>query len=324
MATGEAHVVEGPDARQAAVQMLNRARNSQLPRGGRRGYDLKVSFMVNSGGQTRYDGEWQMEEMFLPDHGFRWTAKSSSGFSGTAISNAPLNFGEGMAGGIPLRLEQVRAALFGAVPTAPDRYTVRTTTAMYRGIEVTCLVLSGEETVPTKAPGRRWDEIEECIDPQSGLLQTHSQVPGWFYAYDYTDAPKLADRTLPRKVTVTEAGKTVIEIHVDSWTPLADADLTLFTPTKEMTWTAASAQAQKMFVHPGKGSIPKDATIQPVCIFGVVTPAGELAEAHSMQPSDPNSQAALDYAKTLTFTTPFAPAGPEQHFEFIIVKFVSQ
>jgi len=48
--------------------------------------------------------------------------------------------------------------------------------------------------VPTASPGRRWDEIEECIDPQSGLLQVHSQVPGRYYDYDYTDAPKLGDR----------------------------------------------------------------------------------------------------------------------------------
>jgi hypothetical protein len=55
-------------------------------------------------------------------------------------------------------------------------------------------LLAGPDPVPTASPGRRWDEIEECIDPQSGLLQVHSQVPGRYYDYDYTDAPKLGDR----------------------------------------------------------------------------------------------------------------------------------
>jgi hypothetical protein len=191
-------------------------------------------------------------------------------------------------------------------------------------MEVTCFLLSGAETVPTAGQGRRWDETEECIDPQSGLLQIHSQIPGRFYAYDYTDAPKLADRTMPHKVIVTEAGKTVVQIQVDSWTALANADPSLFVPTKEMTWTAAAGAATKRFVYAGKGAIPRGAAIQPVCIYGLVTVSGELAEAHSMQPSDPNSQAALDYVKTMSFQNPVSPTGGlEQHLVFIVAKFVA-
>jgi hypothetical protein len=123
-------------------------------------------------------------------------------------------------------------------------------------------------------------------------------------------------------VTVREAGKVVAEIHVDSFTELSTADPTLFAVTKEMTWAVTTQPSQKMSVFPGKGSVAPDATIQPVCVFGVITPSGELVEAHSLQPSDPNSKAALEYAKTMSFRAPVTPAGgPEQHFVFIIEKF---
>ena len=44
----------------------------------------------------------------------------------------------------------------------------------------------------------RWDEAEECIDPQSELLRTHSPVPGRYFAYEYSDASQPGDRALPR------------------------------------------------------------------------------------------------------------------------------
>jgi hypothetical protein len=59
-------------------------------------------------------------------------------------------------------------------------------------------------------------------------------------------------------------------------------------------------------------------------VFGLVTASGQLVEAHSLQPSDPNSQAAVEAAKQINFAGP-AQLGtrPQQHFVFIIEKFVS-
>jgi hypothetical protein len=66
-------------------------------------------------------------------------------------------------------------------------------------------------------------------------------------------------------------------------------------------------------------------TVRTVCVFGLVTPTGQLVEAHSLQPSDPNSQAAVEDAKQIDFS-PSEPAGapPRQHFVFVIQKFVSK
>jgi hypothetical protein len=79
-----------------------------------------------------------------------------------------------------------------------------------------------------------------------------------------------------------------------------------------------------MFVVPQSGPIPADATIQPVCVFGVVGPSGLLVEAHSLQPGDANSKAAMEFAKSMTFPSPNqAATRPLQHFVFIIEKFVA-
>jgi hypothetical protein len=158
------------------------------------------------------------------------------------------------------------------------------------------------------------------------LLQTHSQVPGRYYAYDYSNAPRLAGHVLPRRVTVTEAGKTVTEISVDSLTELPAADPTLFVPTEEMKARGraiAMTGAQKISRIAGRGPLAAGATARAVCVFGVVTPSGQLVEAHSLQPSDPNSQAAVEDAEQINFFPTPPGAHPQQHFVFIIEMFVS-
>jgi hypothetical protein len=330
MITGPVQVVDTWDDRQAALLLLARARGNESLKSAGRGYDLKVSFTVNSGGQTEYDGDWEMEEIFSPQYGTRWTAKGPAGYTTTQISADNRNYAEGAegtAGTIPLRLHEARSALFGALPTNGQGDLIRTATAKYNGVPVTCCLLAGSEHMPTAAPGRRWDENEECIDPQTRLLQMHSQVPGMYSGYDYTDAPKLGDRVLPRNMILTEGGKTVVRVHVESLTEMTSADSNLFVPTAAMKagrQSVGTTGAQKTFVIPQSSPIPADAIIQPVCVFGVIAPSGQLVEAHSVQPGDPNSKAALEFAKSMTFpaANPTA-ARPLQRFVFIIEKFVA-
>jgi len=44
-----------------------------------------VTFLVNSGGETEYDGVWEMEDISDPKEGYRWTAKAAAGYSTTQI-----------------------------------------------------------------------------------------------------------------------------------------------------------------------------------------------------------------------------------------------
>jgi hypothetical protein len=53
-----------------------------------------------------------------------------------------------------------------------------------------------------------------------------------------------------------------------------------------------------------------------------VTASGELIDAHSLQPSDPNSQAAIEAVKQMKFPAQ-DPAGapPQQHLVFVLENF---
>jgi hypothetical protein len=327
LAAGAVAAAPSPAMRTAALQLLGRARGNYALRSAGRGYtgrayDLKATFTVNSGGQTGLDGAWKMEDMFDPNLGFRWTAQGPGGYAITRIrAKDGMLYGDETGSYVPLRLQQARAALFDPLPAQDtlSRASIRTLTGSLNGAELSC-ALSG----PPKASntgGRHWDEAEECIDPQTGLLATHSQVPGLYFAYDYTDARRFDGRVLPGKVTVTEGGKTVITISVDSLTALDAADPSLFTPSGEMKANGrpiALGGARKMAGPPGPG-----ATAGTVCVFGVVTPAGELMEAHSLQPSDPNSRAAVEAAKQMTFPRPPLGVAAQQYFVYILERFTS-
>lgn len=327
LVNGPIQIADSAARRDAVLHLLARARESYDLRKAGVAYQLKVSFTTNSGGQTEYDGAWQMEDVFDPQQGHRWTAKAAGGFAATRISAKNTHFGDATASVIPLRLHEARAALLGPIPSARNvaRGAIRTSTATFNGVPVTCVLLAGPETPATATLGRAWEETEVCIDPQSGLLQMQSQVPGRYYSYDYTNAPQLGNYRLPAKVKVTEAGKTVSEITVESLRQIPAADASLFVPSQRMKAkgpAVALAGAQKISFD--SGTIPADsgATSQPVCVFGLVTPSGQLVEAHSLQPSDPNSAAAVEAAKHMSFFTPAVPgARQQQHFVFVIERF---
>lgn len=325
--TGTASAVEGV-ARTGALRLLEGARNSYALRTAGRAYDLKVRFTVDSAGQTDYDGAWQMEDVFDPAKGLRWTATGPGNYSITRISVNGMLYGEETGSYIPLRLHEVRAALFDPIPSPANanRSSLRTLNAQYRGTPLTCILLSAAANTAVTAAGRRWNETEECIDPQSGLLRTHSQVPGRYYAYDYTDGPQFAGRTLPRTVIVTEAGRTVTTIRIDSLKVLSNADPALFVPTEEMKARGrppGMGGAQRITRILGRGA-SAGASAQTVCVFGVVTPSGQVVEAHSLQPANPNSEAAVDAVRQMNFARPALPGTlPEQHFIFIIGRFLA-
>src|SRR5277367_4473056 len=214
--------VAGPASRKAILDLLYRARNTYALRVAGQGYDLKVNFAVDSLGQTDYDGAWEMEDLFVPGQGLHWTAKIAAGYTITGISAHGEQYGEGTSSAVPLRLQEARGLLFDPLPSVAyaSRESIRTSTATFRGAPVTCVLLSSSKKAATPALGRGWEESEECIDPQSGLLQLHSEAPGRYAVYDYSNAPLLGGHMLPRSVTVTEAGKVVSKISVETLEPI--------------------------------------------------------------------------------------------------------
>jgi hypothetical protein len=330
LATGQIQAADTPVSRETALQLLGRARSSFALRSTAQACDLKVSFTVDSVGETNYDGAWEMDDLFAPGQGHRWTATAASGYTTTAIATAGEIYGDGTASTVPLRLLEARGVLFDPIQSRAyaDRGSIRTSAATFHGATVTCLLLSRSRNTANLAPGRDWEETEECIDPQSGLLQVHSEVPGRYAAYDYSNAPQFGGHTLPRSVTITEAGRIVSKILVESLGGITAADPGLFVPSDEMRAkgpAVAMTSATKVSRIQGQGPFTSAVTLRPVCVFGMVTPTGHLVEAHALQPSDPNSQAAVEDAKKIDFS-PLTPAGapPRQHFVFVIEKFVSQ
>jgi len=328
LATGQIQVADASAGREAILQLLGRARQSYALQSAGRAYDLKVSFTASSGGATDYDGAWQMEDVFDPQQGLRWTAQAAAGYTTTQIFVNKTSYGDGTANIIPLRLQEARAALLDPLPSLAnaDRDLIRTSAATFNGAPVTCILLSGSRSAPTVTPGRRWEESEECIDPQSGLLRVHSQVPGRYYAYDYSNAPQLGSCVMPRKVTVTEAGKIVSQISVDSLKEISAADPSLFVPTEAMKARGpaiAMGGALKISRFAGRGPFSSNVTVYPVCVFGLVTASGQLVEAHSLQPSDPNSPAAVEDVRRMSFPVLTTLKRRQQHFVFVIEMFVS-
>jgi hypothetical protein len=325
---GAIRVADTPASQAEALELLGRARGNYALRAAGRGYDLKVSFTVNSGGQTLYDGAWQMEDIFDPQQGLHWTATNGTAYRIAEISSKGNFYSAGTEGHIPLRLQEARAALLDAIPSAADLNgaAVRTATATFRGKSVTCVLFSAARTTTAAEQGRRWNETEDCIDPQSEMLMLHSQVPGRYYAYDYSNAPQFGGRFFPHGVTVIEAGRTVSQISVDSLTELRSADQSLFVPTSAMLErgrATAMSGAQKIARVVGEGQ----ASGAPVCVFGVVNASGKLVEAHSLQPDDPNSEAAVNAAGEMNFLRPtpgMVGPPPQQHFAFVFVRFASQ
>jgi hypothetical protein len=329
LAAGQIQSANTPAGREAALQLLSRARNQFALRSTGQAYDLKVSFAVDSAGKTNYDGAWQMEDLFAPRQGHRWTAAAASGYAVTAIATAGKIYGDEASSAVPLRLLEARGVLFDPLqsPAYADKGSIRTFTTTFRGASVTCLLLSRSRNPVRPASGRDWEEAEECIDPQSGLLQMHSEVPGRYAVYDYSNAPELAGHILPRTVTIMEAGRMVSKVTVESLGELSAPDPGRFVPSDEMKArgeAVAMTSATKVTRVHGEGPFTPAMTLRAVCVFGIVTATGHLVEAHSLQPSDPNSQAAVEDAMKIDFS-PLTPAGapPRQHFAFVIEKFIA-
>jgi hypothetical protein len=282
-----------------------------------------VTFTVKSDGQTEHDGVWTMEDVFDPRLGLRWSATSSDGYSITRIVRGSRLFGDDSTAYVPLRLHEARAALLDPMPSLDgmNRATLRTATVVDRGAAVTCVLLSGSTSRFETANGRRWDEAEECIDPQTGLLQSHSPVPGRSYTYDYSKAVEFSGRTLPGRITVNEAGRAVSVITVESLTSPTSIDPALFRPTEAMRakgQPVVLGGSQKLVRTIAGEPVSATAPGDTVCVFGLVTAGGQLMEAHSLQPA---SAAAIEAARKLTFPSSAQPGQPgQQFFVFVIEK----
>ncbi|HMC61505.1 MAG TPA: hypothetical protein VKJ01_20105 [Candidatus Solibacter sp.] len=324
LVTGAAQPVQDAQQRIAAIALLNKARDLSNVRA--QPYDLKTSFSA-SGGLVS-DGSWMLEDM-ARGRGYRWTAQ---GPNYSAINLYPQSIENGLygnqpSGNLPLRLMQVRAAIFFKNPTVGPQASLRTATGFLNGAEQHCVLIVIGAGNRSFTGGRNWEESEYCVDAQTGLLTTYSPVPGLFVHYDYSSAIRFHNKSIPTGFTISEAGQMVAEARTISVTdPPASTDA-MFNPAGLIALGAGRAMNPGFnlpMVMPVPGRPFPDsnahAAIQVVTLHGNVSGDGRLSEVEILASSDATlNQAALDRANTLTQTrAQVQPGATAQSSELIL------
>ena len=162
LASSGVRVVDAPEERDALIRLMAKAHSYYTLKETQQAYHLKTSFTVTSGGQTEYDGDWQMDEIFSPSLGFHLKARTS-GAVFELLNTSNLTYQSTPAGTFPLRLHEAHGHLLGPLESTRSlrRDLIRTVAASLNGAPVTCLLLSdARRSAEAGAPGRLWQERE--------------------------------------------------------------------------------------------------------------------------------------------------------------------
>ncbi len=266
-------------------------------------YDLKTSFTTSGGLPS--DGSWTLEDI-APGRGiYRWTAQGPNyaginlythGTRGVLYSNQP-------AGVLPLRLVQVREAIFFNFAQIGPRLPLRTATGYVNGAEQHCVLLGPNVPGRPSDGGRSWDDSEYCVDSNTGLLTIYSPVPGLYVHYDYSNAIQFHGKTIPGSFTISEAGRTVIEAKTESVSDPGAPQSALFDPAGMTALGVGRVMTPPLHVRgivPINGAIFRSGAnlaVQVVTLHGSVSPDGHVSETEILASSDPGlNQSALDQA----------------------------
>lgn len=224
---------------------------------------------------------------------YRWTAQGPAYSVTNLYVNQMLYSSEpssgsgttGVAAGLPVRLMQVRSAIFFMHPMAGPRSSLRTATASLNGTALTCVLVSNNRLTREGSGGRHWTESEYCIDTASGALITYSAAPGLYTLYDYAQAIHFHDRLIPNKFTITEAGRTIIEAQTVSASD-PPQDPSLFKPAGlAQIGVGALMTAPWCFWRMVPAAGPTSSS-QMVVVHGMQTPTGQIRDAELLASSD--------------------------------------
>jgi hypothetical protein len=302
LVTAAAVTVQTAEQRLAATTLLTHARDLSNVRA--QPYELKTSF--TTAGSLPSDGSWTMEDM-SPGRAYRWTAQGP----GYAVVNVYPQTTQGMlysnqpAGVIPLRLEQVREAIFFVAPPMGPQASVRIASGYLNGAAQNCvLTMTGAGGRVFNGP-RNWLEEEFCVDAMTGLLTTYSPAPGLYVRYDYTSAKQFHGKVFPGRFTITASGRMVVDARTESVSdPPADTS-SLFNTAGLNAIGVGRVMNGGIRFHgfAGPGRTPSSggtgaSAVQVVTLHGNALPDGTLGELEILASSDQSlNQTALDRAK---------------------------
>jgi hypothetical protein len=195
-------------------------------------------------------------------------------------SNQPAN-------SLPLRLLQVREAIFYSEPMVGPRASLRTASGSVNGIAVVCALISHNSTTPGQTGGRRWEEEEYCVNPKAGTLMTYSLAPGLYVLYDYSRALQFHGKVIANKFTITQAGQTVVEAQTESVADPPNNPAVFQTaglnqigvgPVMSAPWHIRARRPSPAVATSG--------TAQIVVVHGVQSPDGQITEVELLASSD--------------------------------------
>jgi len=302
LVTGAAQPVQDAQQRIAAIGLLDKAHELSNVRA--QPYDLKTSFIASGG--LASDGSWTLEDI-SPGRKYRWTA---NGPNYSAVNLYPESSANGLYGNqpsgiLPLRLIQVRSAIFFIYPTIGPYASVRTATGSLNGAQQNCVLVVIGAGNRTFAGARNWEESEYCVDAQTGLLSQYSPAPGLFVRYDYSSAIRFHNKSIPNAFTISENGQTVVEARTVSVTDPPPGTDPMFSPEGLTPLGSGRAMNPGMnlaipaFV-PGQRPPASNAAMQLVTLHGNLAGDGQLSEVEILASSDPSlNQAALSQAGSL-------------------------
>ena len=315
LVTHQPRVLTKPTERSAAIALLDGARQD-LNMHIFGAYELKASFQTSGG--TQQEGEGTMEELSNGPQ-WRWSAQLA-GVTVVRVGGDGHVYGTNPAEPVPLRIQQIRAALHWPIlRNSGPASVIREADVKRDGKPVTCLLLSA--AVPDNPAPRAWVEEEYCIDPATNLLQMWSAAPGVFAEYDYADAAEYSKHVLPRQISIFEGGALVAQTRVESFGDPGKIDASAFQPGPEMTdvgesFTLSGPRRFPMRVDPSDA--PTSTYFQPVIVHATLdAKEGRVLEAEPLENSNPDlSRAAMELVKS----TSFEATGFQQEV-FISVQF---
>lgn len=290
LVTADAQPVQDVTQRAEIVNLLiNAHRNSNVRA---QPYDLKTTFTVS--GSSPSAGLWQEEDVSPGAGLYRWTAQGPN-YSAVNLTANRVFFSNQPTAPIPLRLAQVRAAIFYTDTMIGPRASIRTAKASLNGIDVTCALISHGLPASSQSGGRRWEEEEYCVDPKQDVLVTYSPAPGLYVAYDYSGGLQFHGKSIANRFTISEAGQTVVEAKTESVTDPPN-NPAAFQPAGLNpigVGPALSAPWRMRSMRPSLTGAPTGLVV----LHGMQSPDGQLTEVGVLAASDPSlSDAALQVA----------------------------
>jgi hypothetical protein len=303
--TGDAQPVQNADQRAAVMNALTKSVSLSNVRAFP--YYRKTTF--TSFGSTASDGNWQLEDMSPGGGLYRWTAQGPS-YSAINLYTNQMLYSNQPGVAIPVRLAQVRTAMFFVRPFVGPRATLRTASANLNGTTLECVLLSHMGAAQGATGSRRWEEEEYCLDAASGAMITYSPAPGLYIQYDYSQAVHFQDRLIPNKFTIFQAGRTIIEAQTVSVSD-PPTDSSLFQQSGLSQLGMGSLMTPPLSVRsviPSEVLPPGSAQI--VAVHGMRSSSGQITDIELLA----SSNSALN-ATAATFASNWHPTGAPDDVE---------